>query len=169
VLERVRALGGDVCICVCVCVCVCVQRGHYATTKLLLECGADPSKADTEMRTPLHAAARYKHTGAVRVLVSNGAPVDAQVNAFIYICTYIYTYILMYLRPFRCIRTYFIFIFECTLRVLVSNGAPVDAQVPTFIYVRTHLCTYVLFDVYVRTLFLFLNVQCVCLSALALL
>jgi len=37
------------------------------------------------------------------------------------------------------------------------------------IYIRTYLCTYVLSDVYVRTLFLFLNVHCVCLSAMVLL
>lgn len=54
-----------------------VLREHVPVMKLLLEAGADPSRADFDRVTPLHTAAAYGNPEVVSMLLQFGASKDA--------------------------------------------------------------------------------------------
>jgi hypothetical protein len=54
-----------------------VLRGHVPVVKLLLQAGADPSRADFNRITPLHTAVAYGNPEVISMLLQFGAPKDA--------------------------------------------------------------------------------------------
>lgn len=55
-------------------------RQHVSVMKILLKAGADPSRADFNMATPLHTAASYGNPEVLRLLLQYGASIEAEDN-----------------------------------------------------------------------------------------
>jgi ankyrin repeat protein len=81
------------CVCVCVCVCACVRvywqsgltslhvvafMGYMNITLYLLQHGSNPNTTTVRGETALHLAARANQTEILRILLRNGATVDAR-------------------------------------------------------------------------------------------
>ena len=53
------------------------RYGHLEVSRLLVDAGADPSRANSDGATPLMVAAQNGHPEVLRLLLGRGAAVDA--------------------------------------------------------------------------------------------